>query len=56
MLRYLDDWIARHPTILADAGISTMKVTDSDSDLPFDNDTVTRSLMQVQMTCTKMYL
>jgi hypothetical protein len=56
MLRIIDDWIARHPRILADQGISTMKVNDADSSLPFDNDQVTRSQITVQMTCTKMYL
>jgi len=56
MLRYIDDWIARHPIILAPQGIATMRVTDSDSDLPFDDEHVTRSLIMVQMSCTKMYL
>jgi hypothetical protein len=56
MLRFIDDWIARHPRILADQGISTMKVNDADSSLPFDNNQVTRSQITVQMTCTKMYL
>jgi hypothetical protein len=56
MLRYLDDWLARHPLILQDAGISKIIVTDSQSDIPFDDEYVTHSIITVQMSYTKMYL
>jgi hypothetical protein len=56
MLRYIDDWIARHPLILQDAGIGIMKVTNSESDIPFDDEYVTHSIITIQMSCTKMYL
>jgi hypothetical protein len=56
MLRYIDDWLAKNPTILKEAGISKMIVTNSESDLPFDDEYVTYSIITVEMSYTKMYL
>ena len=55
MLRLIDDWISRHPTILEKEGFPNIASTDSKSSVPFNDNSVTHSIITVTMPFTRLY-